>query len=911
MVQQGVRLTPSEAATVSMADVRARLGQSESDPRQDAVARVVAELTSGFRRGVVIVGGHGVGKSFIAQRAIKQLHDDHLVVQVRGSSTTSTLEYGALSILLNDLETPHLQHPVMVLRGLTQLLKKRAQGRTILLFVDNAHDLDDLSSMVIAQLAAGGHIRLLAVCRELQHESGDIMGLWKDNLLQRVDVGTLSLNESAAILKQEFPGSFSVTALRALCKASGGNALALLALTKEQIEHGILTCCRGVWILGSKPIQFTGEVRGIAKAFLSHLSPGQRDVVELLALSGALPLPTLMRAVQPADVDSLQEISVIEVTAGQPPLVQITDAVTANAVAGIVPPGRSIYLRSRLSSATTPLPSPAFQPVKDVAWALDCGESVTVEQAVTAAQAANQISDATSALRFIREIDSLELASAAGAESVIARLSNSSHERGLALVQAFDAAISRKLPLTEWMSLQLIGTVIDRRSRVAPDIAKLRLKDISIRLLEQTAPSDVSRCQYQDRLRMAEAHVASFEGRHRDVLMLLQNPLIDNSSDEDAVAAASLRCIALAALGDLPRALDEWIPVERSAYDSYVSDRTAREVRAGLLQVMLLCGEFSVCEGYMTKLLISDEAHSRLGGIAEIVPGLIELHRGNIAGAIALLETGSRQLKYRDEDALHDLGMASCAFASALQQDEAKTRRFLAEIGQSSVPVPWLTDRLTRYYQLRAIGELELDDAVDKLLEAEADDDSCASALHFLAAVGRDSPGVGDKLSNAAQRARGSFSELCRQLGEGIKERDSQLLLAVCRQAQKAGNAIMARDVARISVNYANSSGDRLGIRAAHRAQQALDEFFRRAPNEATTPALGTLTTRECEIATAAAAGISNRKIAEQMHVSVRTVEGHLYQVYAKLHVASRAELREVISAGSGGTPAELEFTKG
>ena len=53
--------------------------------RQQVVAEVVDTLTSGSGCGIVLVGDHGAGKSFIAQRAIEQLGDEYLVVQVRAA----------------------------------------------------------------------------------------------------------------------------------------------------------------------------------------------------------------------------------------------------------------------------------------------------------------------------------------------------------------------------------------------------------------------------------------------------------------------------------------------------------------------------------------------------------------------------------------------------------------------------------------------------------------------------------------------------------------------------------------------------------------------------------------------------------------------------------------------------------
>jgi DNA-binding CsgD family transcriptional regulator len=55
------------------------------------------------------------------------------------------------------------------------------------------------------------------------------------------------------------------------------------------------------------------------------------------------------------------------------------------------------------------------------------------------------------------------------------------------------------------------------------------------------------------------------------------------------------------------------------------------------------------------------------------------------------------------------------------------------------------------------------------------------------------------------------------------------------------------------------------------------------------------LTERERQIASLAANGASNRDIAHQIGISVRTVEGHLYQVFTKLDVTSRGDLLGIV----------------
>jgi DNA-binding NarL/FixJ family response regulator len=55
------------------------------------------------------------------------------------------------------------------------------------------------------------------------------------------------------------------------------------------------------------------------------------------------------------------------------------------------------------------------------------------------------------------------------------------------------------------------------------------------------------------------------------------------------------------------------------------------------------------------------------------------------------------------------------------------------------------------------------------------------------------------------------------------------------------------------------------------------------------------LTPGELDAAVQAAAGRSNKQIAADSHVSVRTVESHLQRVYEKLGISNRRELAEAL----------------
>jgi DNA-binding NarL/FixJ family response regulator len=116
-------------------------------------------------------------------------------------------------------------------------------------------------------------------------------------------------------------------------------------------------------------------------------------------------------------------------------------------------------------------------------------------------------------------------------------------------------------------------------------------------------------------------------------------------------------------------------------------------------------------------------------------------------------------------------------------------------------------------------------------------------------------------------------------------------------QLEQLGALLLAADAA-AQAAAAYTRQDRRGsahaaTTRAHRLAQACEGA--RTPALAAIAAPLPLTDREREVVTLAAAGLSNRQIAQRLVVSIRTVENHLYRASAKLGTSDRAELATLL----------------
>ena len=108
---------------------------------------------------------------------------------------------------------------------------------------------------------------------------------------------------------------------------------------------------------------------------------------------------------------------------------------------------------------------------------------------------------------------------------------------------------------------------------------------------------------------------------------------------------------------------------------------------------------------------------------------------------------------------------------------------------------------------------------------------------------------------------------------------------------------------ARSQLEAARDGFDRLGARPW--SQRATTELAATGATRQRVTGGGTvsLTLQEREIARLAATGLTNRQIATRLYLSPRTVSAHLYRIFPKLGITSRAALRDALNASSGDTP--------
>ncbi|ALO68695.1 hypothetical protein AS189_19110 (plasmid) [Arthrobacter alpinus] len=144
-------------------------------------------------------------------------------------------------------------------------------------------------------------------------------------------------------------------------------------------------------------------------------------------------------------------------------------------------------------------------------------------------------------------------------------------------------------------------------------------------------------------------------------------------------------------------------------------------------------------------------------------------------------------------------------------------------------------------------------------------------------------------LEDVSLRRQGPMATLNVLLARSCRTKDAEKALEAAHIAETLKLDAVESRCAVLALDFARDAGRNS---LARLASQRLDRLHKNLPKLPFQPKCGVkLTQREIQVAKLAKRGLGNRAIADRIGVSVRTVEGHLYQLYSKLGITTSMSL--------------------
>ena len=149
---------------------------------------------------------------------------------------------GAFEGLLGDLGSDPAQR---VRRAVTAL--GASSGGPPLVVVDDAHELDELSAIVVHSLVVRRAATVLVTLRSGEQAPDAVTALWKDEHLPRLELQALSVAETRTLLRRVLDAPLDSAGADRLWSLSQGNLLYLRHLVDGELRSGRLRKVAGVW----------------------------------------------------------------------------------------------------------------------------------------------------------------------------------------------------------------------------------------------------------------------------------------------------------------------------------------------------------------------------------------------------------------------------------------------------------------------------------------------------------------------------------------------------------------------------------------------------------------------------------------------------------------------------------------
>ncbi|WP_448182069.1 LuxR C-terminal-related transcriptional regulator [Arthrobacter sp. CP30] len=864
--------------------------------RDAEAAAIAAAIGDEAARGVVVVGPSGIGKTMIAQHVVSSLSRQVDHIYIRGSAAHSSTPYGALNVLLAELDEDTARSPLLVLSALQRRFDTDPTQRRTLMHIDGVEEIDELSATVIAQLARVRAVRLLITCEDLLKAPVEFFDLWKDRVLSRFDIEPLTLDATTEVLAAALGGPISRSAAQELWLSSDGNPKYLQIATKADVASGHLFPRDGVWVCRDTHRPESGRsFSDWTTSTLVALPSADRATVETLAVAGTLPVPILLHAVPPGSIDALQRERMITVDRASTPLVRLTYDVFADVV-------RSQVLSERGRDALETVSALRDEPGVTVrartslaAWSLDQGLELDSAALVGLARSANDHRIDGAAARFLDAVDPAP-GTVVEAAAVVERSRQHLADGHVAeALRTIEGLLEEDLPepqLRAWVEARLLAARLRAGTQGREqDVAEL-LEQVDARLAREDPSTDPFALREQAEVVRLELLV--FEGEVDTVCARAPELLAQWADDTPwSIRVRSLLGVAEATRGSQEQAVTIARNVA-SRLDVPVCgeiaplDRDAASVH--LYGTLLMAGYWSECLDLANRREGRSGAILYGGSVSEFAQGVLLSYLGRSSEALNLLMPAISQFRIRDRHGFLPLAEAAAAYAQVLENAPDAAEDHLKAIDLDAHRYPWHIREAVTYFTLLVEAWLEsTEDVASKFrehaLELGASGRRGAELFFVSQAVQLGGHESADVLTTTAGASDGPFARLLEHFGTALTARDPAALKELARRAVELGNHNLAGDIAALSIEHLAETDDPM-IRV--HAEQIL--------RRTSTPARRhvrrkLLSERERAIARKVALGVPNKEIAQQEHISPRTVEGHVHQIMSKLGLSSRKQL--------------------
>jgi DNA-binding CsgD family transcriptional regulator len=880
-------------------------GPDRAADARDAARLAVINALDG--PGAVIVGAAGIGKTTLARESMSRYGGFN--VQLRGSTLSAQTPYGALAWLLSDLPQEQLANPVLVVRALESLLIRQADGRRIVMVIDNAEEIDDLGALVTSELCRRGTVALLLICGDLIRCHPEYVRLWTDGSLKRIDLAPLDLLRTAELLAHCAGGPLTTRAQQMLWQQSKGNPLLASLLCRDHIGAGSLVYRRGYWTWAG-PLVHSGELPERVETVMRRFTPGERRAVEILSLCRQLPMASVLQLVPAHTVDALEESSVLIINGGHGQPVRLAWHLQPATIAARIPFGRSRDLWSEVTRVVDPRVFTGETAAGLAAWSLSVGMAPDPGTALAAARWSNETGDTAAALRYARAVAAprplaavLEEADALRAEGrhtqayralAAADPGDSASEAGDSAEDA-DESAGKELRLRA-LTDRALGAA---RTPVAPD-DPAHLLDRAERLLPQDTGA---RPGPRLAVTLARAELLSLTRRFSDLPATLADDFADPAAPPLGRLWAGIRWgQQCAAAGRFIEAVSLVSQVRARLSAGIHADVRTRELLFHHLFFLLIrCGEL----GSALELAVGTVEQGNRTGLAtptgtELPIGLVHAFAGRGDAGLKSLQPAVAQLESHDPDGALPLAAAAATYCAQQRLDREPELDLPLPPDSCGRTDPSSVSEVA-YFRILASGmnqPAETAAEFHRFATAElAAGDIPNALLGFSASALRGNRSAMQDLALAAAAADGAPAALYGQLAAGLLTHDVTALIRAAEAALKQQNSILGHGAARAARVLGDGSATRALMRQAR--QLEYEGFRALSPLNSVEYGLAQLGDFERDLALQAAAGETSASLGRRFHLSARTVDWHLGRVFARLHVSGRTDLRNALALAS------------